>query len=206
MSACAPSASVRASVDDAWHLADSIRGESASPLHRKIFGGSALEGDRYRAYFERRVTEIRAEGVAFASCRGAVACSSGGGPDGGTIRVSERFAEPALPDYVRLSLLIHEARHAEGATHVVCPNPLIDPAGHELKSPFQGFVFSGQTECDSDENGAYGPQIVLLENIAGHCSSCDASLRGEARAYGDFLISLILSPDAREKLRQDSRE
>ena len=191
LSGCALSQLNQKAVDDDWRLADNIHGSAASPLHRKIFGDEPLDGSAYRKFFLKRVKNVSQEGIGFASCHNALACT-----ESDIVRISKQYSSLEIPSIIRLSFLIHEARHAEGWKHVICPKS-------NLKSPYQGLSMSGKEECDENEWGAYGTQIVMLGNVANSCTSCTEKTRNSAKKYSEFLINLILSPESREALRKD---
>jgi hypothetical protein len=169
-----------------------MKGNGATPLHRRIFGDGSLDGAQYKRFFDARVTRLEGEGIGFASCHGAFACSTASG----TVRLSDHYVEPEIPAVVRLSFLVHEARHAEGWGHETCP------AGTP-RSPFQNASLAGARECDPTELGANGVQIVMLKNIARYCTTCADELRHEADTFADFLLQLITSESARKILAAD---
>jgi hypothetical protein len=178
-------------VNEDWRFAQTIRGKRASALHRKLFGDAPLDGNLYRDYFDRRVQSVDGEGIGFASCHGALACHTGGR----SIRLSDSYGALSIPPVIRLSFLIHEARHVDGVNHVECPVGYV--------SPYQKVQLEGKLECDLDENGVYGPQIVMLKNIALYCESCTSEVREQARRYSVALMNLILSPESRKRLSDD---
>lgn len=199
MAGCSLSNGLHEKVNEDWRLAQRIRGSEASPLHRKIFGDAPLDGKLYRDFFERRVQEIKGEGLGFASCHGALACHT----EGKTVRLSKNYDSLPIPPVIRLSFLIHEARHIEGFSHVHCPAPLIDSEGKDVVSPYQKIDLGGQESCDREELGAYGIQIVMLKNIAKYCVTCSDETRTQADLYANFLMNLILSPLAKKHLEHD---
>ena len=190
---CSLPRGVKSRVRSDLEFAHSIHGIDATPLHRGIFGDGPLNGDRYVSFFEKRVTRIEGEGILFASCKGALACHAGGTE----IRLSKNYARLGLPQVVRLSYLLHEARHSEGWPHVKCP-----PGVH---APFTGVSLEGKKACDSSSLGAYGIQIVMLRNIEKFCGSCEKSVRQESGRFADALMDLIVSQSARHALVEDSR-
>jgi hypothetical protein len=194
VSACSLNEQTRQRLSSDWELCDSLRGSSASPLHAKIFGEGPVSGSRYHAYFTERAGAVQGEGILYASCHGAFACSQADGP----VRVSNAYGQLDLPPVLRLSFLIHEARHAEGVRHERCPE------GVSLVSPYQKVDLRGAQECDANEWGAYGVQYVWLTNIAHHCTSCSATERKQALDYSGFILRLVNSPDARARLISDA--
>jgi hypothetical protein len=104
---------------------------------------------------------------------------------------------------VRLSLLLHEARHTDGWPHEKCPEPFLDGEGKEVVSPYGGRSLSGAPACDSNAEGSYGLQYVMLKNIEAHCDSCSSNERSQAAQFARFTLQLIQSPAAREKLLTD---
>lgn len=179
-------------VDSDLLWAGTIRGTSVSPLHRQIFGSALLDGRDYVRFFRERVDHITGEGILFAGCRGALACHGGAR----TVRVSSDYAELPIPRVIRLSYLLHEARHTEGWPHEKCEGP--------GRTRYQGLALDGLDACESSALGAYGIQIVMLRNVARSCESCDARTRHEAADYADDLLKRINSREARDLLENDS--
>jgi hypothetical protein len=192
ISGCALSDALQSTVNQDWKFAQTIRGTAASPLHRKIFGDGPLDGKLYRDFFDRRVDRIEAEGFGFASCDGALACNGGDR----IVHLSKSYGTLDVPPVIRLSFLIHEARHVDGYTHEICP-------AMREKSPYQNISLSGKRSCDDSALGAYGVQIVMLRNIAEYCDSCSSLTRSDARSYSAYLMTLILSDRARSLLFTD---
>jgi hypothetical protein len=193
---CALPAETRARIDEDLKYCEGLEGGPASALHKSFFAADRIDGAAYRRFFETRIREIEGEGVLFASCGGAMACTD----RGGRMRVSRRYAELGMPRLLRVSLLIHEARHAEGWAHERCPSD-----GAALDAPFQKTDLRGAEACDATELGALGTQYVWLRDVASACSSCSSEERRQALDYSDFVLSLITSPQARERLRPEKQ-
>lgn len=197
---CALPETSRAHVDQAWRLADKIRGRSSSVLHQEIFGAGPLDGSAYRRFFDQRVRSIQEEGIFFASCHGAFACYEGRG----LVRLSKKFAEMEIPPVIRLSLLVHEARHADGFGHETCPDPFAGEDGRELKSFYDRVPLAGKPACETSSQGSYATQWVMLKNIERFCDSCDPETRKAAADFSAYLLQLIRSPSARAELLADT--
>lgn len=165
----------------------------ASALHARFFGADRIDCGAYRRYFERRIRRIEKEGWGFASCHGAIACTDASG----VLRLSSRFEDPGIPWAVKLSLLLHEARHAEGWAHVECP------ADRELRSPFQGADLRGTPQCDRDEWGALGIQYVWLAHSIRSDASREPRERQRTIDYSRFILQLV-EPGARARLIEDN--
>ena len=70
------------------------------------------------------------------------------------------FAAPATE---RVYALVHEARHADGPSHVRCPDayPFVS-----ARQP--GVVLAASEACDATADGAYGFQAALLFEVYAH--------------------------------------
>lgn len=197
---CALSPALRRQADSDLEWGRSLRGAEASPLHRKLFGDSPLDGRLYEAFFKQRVTRLAKAGT-FTGCAGAIACHGAWK----TVRLTEKYADPRLPQVVRLSLLLHEARHSDDGSHdhFVCPGSIRGPDGGPLRSPYLDVEVGGLRACDEEPLGAYGLQIVMLRNIQRYCGNCEPAVKTEAGRYADFLMNLIRSEEARRELLAD---
>jgi hypothetical protein len=193
--ACSLSPEVRTTYRTDLEFASSIRGKDASPLHRQIFGDHGLDGKDYVSFFLARVQEVKGEGVLFASCRGAFACNNGNHE----VRLSTQYVDARVPRIIRLSLLIHEARHSEGWPHEICPS-----GPESMSSQILGIDLHGKQACDPGALGAYGVQFVMLKNIQRFCETCSRQERTDAGKFADSLPALILEPKAKAILLQDS--
>jgi len=198
--ACALPGPLRRQADSDLAFARTLRGPDASPLHRKLFGDSPLDGGLYEAFFKARVTHLRGAGV-LTGCADAIACHGAMK----TVRLTERYADPRLPQIVRLSLLLHEARHSDDGSydHFTCSSKLQGPDGRPLRSPYLDVEVGGLRACDEDPLGAYGVQIVMLRNVQRFCETCEPEVKAEARRYADFLMNLVVSEEARRELASD---
>jgi hypothetical protein len=193
LTACALAPALRERMDDDFRFADRVHGRSATPLHRRIFGDSPIDGSLYRKFFESRVSKVVGENTIYGSCRGFTACHGGAH----VVQLSDRYGDPAIPQVARLSLLVHEARHSDGFSHVTCPAS-VGPS-HYLQLPL-----AGREACDVTALGGYGVQYVLLKNIERYCESCTSEDRIEAGRFADSLLQQILSPEERELLLRDA--
>lgn len=156
--------------------------EPEASVHRALFGTSRVDGVAYRAYFDRSVREIRGEGWLSSSCHGALACMD----RSGTLRLSSDYADlETIPPLIRISLLLHEARHAQGWEHEACSEQAPE------SSPYQGASLRARRACDPTDEGANGTQLHWLRAIAASCENCSDRERKQALDYTRFLAQLI---------------
>src|SRR3989338_7923129 len=113
-----------------------ILAQTASPLHREIFG--PVNGPAYIQFFENRITAI---GMHDCGGGNAVACVI---PfiDPSKMWLTDNFSRFSHPQIARMMIVFHEARHTEMENgnwmHATCPSPFRDKNGKEIKSIWTG--------------------------------------------------------------------
>ena len=182
----------------------SLSGDTATPLHQQIFKSVTLSGKSYENYFNSRVNIF-----GFSECSDDAAVIACVNPlsDVNKMWITTHYTTFNMPQVYRVSVMIHEARHTEGAHdfyfHEKCPTPFLDESGKDVKGIFSGVKLEGQEACDNIVTGAYGVEAIFLKNIEKHCLNCNEKVRMDGRIYGDNLIIRIINPSAREALRRD---
>lgn len=192
-------ASLRTQVADDLKYLSSLQGTGATPLHREIFG--AVDGRTYWRWFDRRIQFI---GKNLCGSDTAVACVLSAWD--GWIFISPQYSLTPHPQVARLSVLLHEARHAENGgdwKHSRCPKPFLDENGDDLRSLWTGALLEREYACDFTANGAYATQVVFLKNVSQRCANCSEKVRADAEIYGADLIRRITDASARAKLEKD---
>jgi hypothetical protein len=173
----------------------------ASPFHQEIFGD--FTGETYRRWFENRVQKAGTD-----SCGGqssVTACVFGIMPK--WIYLSPNYLKFSMPQVVRASILIHEARHNEPENrnwpHEKCPIPFQDENGEDIKGLFSGIRLEGVAACDQTALGSYGTQLIFLATIANHCQSCTEKVRADARMMADDTFKRMLGSPLKSALKAD---
>lgn len=174
-----------------------LRGSRASRLSDRDFGTRGrFDGESYLSFLLRHVDIVK-----FGPCNeGSFSCADVATPK--QIWITPSYF--GLSRVERVSYLIHEARHLDGARfmHAPCPMPFLDDAGQEIHTrSAAGLYLANLAACDYDETGPYGFQLVFLKNVATNCATCSKEDRGSASSLFDWLLYRILSPASKAKLR-----
>lgn len=104
------------------------------------------------------------------------------------------------PFIERVSILLHEASHANGSGHTSCPSRSLTGAAMIGRS---GEDLTGKLACDSWITGAYVKQIVFLRNLAANCDTCSASQKAEAQEFAESLMPRIIEPSVYKAILTD---
>jgi len=175
----------------------SLRGGSASRLHSQVFG--ALDGKTYLAFMEQRVASLSPF-----DCWGNAAAL--GCAVHKYVFLTENYFRRNIPQVVRVSILLHESRHAEssaGWPHATCPEPFLDKDGHDIVAPITQTPLAGKDACDTEALGAYGVGVIMLKNIEKNCSSCNGKIKLDAALFAEDGFGRIIDRQALETLRED---
>lgn len=148
-----------------------------SPYFQKIFGGS--EASNVVEFFDRHVSKIEWS----ADCPNGVIARVA---VGGDMQVCSEFLRASTPQVLRMSTLIHEARHMEknhgNWPHVACPTPYT----FEIEStPFQFKGHGLPLECDVNEFGGYGVEYAFLRSVVDSCENCSEKMKLDAQLLSD---------------------
>lgn len=173
-------------------------------FYRKYFGSKPDAPYRYVLKNLRRIGWINSEsdgqGVTIAI----------GDKSSGSIKLSAAYMK--LPLAMRLSGIIHEARHLFNSDqlHEICPSPYVfkmspGPNGEES---FAYTVFPIKAPdtpaCNSSEDSAYGVQFGFLQAILLSCTNCPDQLKQEAEAGKWRVLYRITDPEAAYRLWKQS--
>jgi len=122
----------------------------------------------------------------------AAACASG------ILFVYKMYA--SFPQIVRISYLVHEARHCESKNrhdHIQCPTR--DGFSYEGKFyKIPGIkALQKKWACDADSNGAYSVQAAFLANVFQYCTNCSEETKSLAKEHfvTDGLFRLVKERD-----------
>jgi hypothetical protein len=178
-----------------------IQGDTASPLHKEIFGN--VDGPGYVNFFETRVTA-----VGMNDCGGgkAVACVI---PffDPTKIWLTQNYVRFSHPQIAKMMVVFHEARHTESDHgnwgHATCPTPFVDDKGEEIKSIWTGATLAGEPACDVTPLGSYGSSTIMLKNISKFCKNCTDKVKMDAGIYADDQFKRIIDAEARRQMQRD---
>ena len=179
----------------------SIQGNSASPLHKEIFGD--VNGKKYVEFFESRVTAIGLD-----DCGGGkpVACVI---PyfDPSRIWLTQNYIKFDHPQIAKMMVVFHEARHTETKNnnwhHAECPTPFVDSQGEEIKSIWTGSSLAGEPACDSVSRGSYGSSTIMLKNVSKFCTTCNEKVKADAGIYADDQFKRIIGAGAQAEMKKD---
>jgi hypothetical protein len=182
----------------------SIAGETATALHKKIFG--KVDGADYTKFFETRVSAIGMN-----SCGGgnAVACVI---PfrDPSKMWLTQNFIRFSHPQVSRMMVVFHESRHTESQngnwSHATCPTPFRDANGKDMKSIWTGAMLAGEPACDETPLGSYGSSTIMLKNIAKFCTNCTDKVKMDAGLYADDQMGRIIDADAKQEMKDDFKQ
>ncbi len=171
-----------------------IQGSQSTPLHDKIFGGG-IDGELYAKFFQRRVS--------FVSYRASLSSIFIAAfiPSTREMVVSNKSLN--VPWVLRMGVLIHEARHADGYGHAKCPSPYLDENGEAIRSTWTGATLQGKALCDRTAVGSYGTEIVFYRNIERYCTNCTVEDSKVAGQEADRLMLRIISPNGKKELEDD---
>lgn len=180
---------------------DGIKGQTATPLHKSIFG--LVDGPSYTKFFNDRVTAIGMN-----SCGGGsgVACVI---PIKGATKMwlTQNFVKLSHPQVARMMIVFHEARHTEKKngfwSHATCPTPFLDANGKEVKSIWTGAKLAGEAACDDTPLGAYGSSTIMLKNISKHCANCTDKVKMDSGLYADDHLMRITDEVAKKEMQED---
>ena len=181
-----------------------ITGETATPLHMKIFG--KVDGADYTKFFETRVSAIGMN-----SCGGgnAVACVI---PfrDPSKMWLTQNFIRFSHPQVSRMMVVFHESRHTETQngnwSHATCPTPFLDENGKDMKSIWTGAMLAGEPACDETPLGSYGSSTIMLKNISKSCTNCTDKVKMDAGLYADDQMGRIIDADAKRQMLEDFKK
>lgn len=189
-------AAVRQQVTADMAFINGIRGETASPLHQKIFGKN-VDGPTYIQFFDSRVRSI---GMNSCGAENAVACVN---PFYGSNRIfiTSNYTQFDHPQIAKMMIVFHESRHTEDENgnwpHANCPESFPE------KSIWTGAALAGQNACDSTALGSYGASLIMLKNIQEHCTNCTDKVKMDAGIYADDQFKRIIAADAIEAIKKD---
>lgn len=180
-----------------------MRGSESTLRHREVFG--PLDGIAYLRYLEDRVRSVGMDDgediktIAYVDPRA----------DPTKVRLAKGYVAYDLPQIVRASALVHEARHTEPSNsywaHTDCPSPFKDENGKDVRGRLTGQLLAGQPHCDDTPIGAYGVEAIMLKNIAMFCATCSGKVRMDAALYGEDKYKRIFGQSARRALQDDFR-
>ena len=182
---------------------ESIEGTGATPLHQRIFGQGAIAGSAYLDFFSARITGFRVD--LNPTNKVAVAYNRQGL---NKLFLTPNFIKNDIPQVMRITVFLHEARHSERQhgfwSHSNCPDPYLDREGKLVRSIMTGIILSGEAACDKTAFGAYGIQAIALKNIQAFCANCTDKVKMDAGLYGDNDIdSRIIDSAAKQTLTND---
>lgn len=178
-------------------LLASMRGSSASPLNEKVFDARSVDGASYIRFLTDRLKTFGVEDPED-RCGGdhGVACLP---YKTHTMQIAPGYSRRSQIE--RISVLIHEARHAESSRsnwkHATCPTDLKSRVGKDMS------YIGGKPGCDDFAMGSYSVQVIFLKNVANHCENCTADVRQGAKALADDLIVRVIDEDAQSELDSD---
>jgi len=192
---------VQQQLSDDFAFIKTIRGSSASRLHREVFG--EVDGENYYKFFTSRVKSIGLD-----ECGGgnAVACVQ---PyyDPSKMWLTQNYIKFSHPQIARLMVVFHESRHTEtnhgNWMHAKCPTPFADENGREYTSIWTGASLAGEPACDRTAFGSYGSSMIMLKNVQKFCSSCTDKVRMDAGIYADDQFNRVIDAQARSSIRKD---
>jgi hypothetical protein len=178
-----------------------IKGGSATPLHKKIFG--TVDGATYVKFFNTRVSAIGMDDCGSAK---AVACVI---PfqDPSKMWLTQNFIKFDHPQISRMMIVFHEARHTESRngnwSHATCPTPFLDANGKDMVSIWTGATLAGEPACDVTPLGSYGSSTILLKNVQKFCTNCTDKVKMDAGLYADDQMGRVTDASARQQMESD---
>ncbi len=192
---------VRKQITQDMAFINTLQGNSATPLHKRIFG--ELRGPRYVEFFESRVS-----GVGMSTCGGgnAVACVM---PffDSSKIWLTRNYTDFSHPQIAKMMVVFHEARHTEDEhgnwSHADCPVPFVGEDGKEMRSIWTGAKLAGEAACDVTPLGSYGSSTIMLKNIQKSCTNCTDKVKMDAGLYADDQFKRITGAQAKSEMQKD---
>lgn len=176
-----------------------VRGNGATNLHRRIFGGD-VDGRIYGEWLKKRLRQIKVDP---AGCRDITRVFKKWTP-GGCVRPSlfgQRHVAWLTPRAAKLSdgglllMVAHEAQH-------------LAPEGRYRHSPCENPKEIGK-DCDRNELGAYTTTAVLVSNLANYCNNCQDEK--SKKLFESLMFHMVnslqrLEGPARESYEQNLRE
>lgn len=183
-------------------LLGAIRSPKQSRLHQEVFG--AMDGPTYLRWLGER---IKAVGYDPDDDRPGVA---GYAPtSSGRIYFTRNFIRLDMPQIIRISFLVHEARHKEAEhghwLHVECPTPFLDGEGRPIRARISQVLLEGKPACDVTPLGAYGVDVIFLGNVWRNCpaGACTDKTRLDAELFAKDELQRIIDLEAKDRLRKD---
>ncbi len=184
---------------------EGIQSPNVSELHRNIFKGidrelflnanaSTITGKEYRFWIKDRIQSI-------------IQADTASDPATHHLHVPSRYSKLDIPQIKRVSTLFHEARHMEPTqdywAHVDCPDPghqITDHFGNLTRSTLTSqpsaksidLTNSGDPACDQVIDGAYGVEMIFLQNTAQNCTNCSDLIKTSAKIYAEDRFQHIL--------------
>lgn len=181
---------------------DEIKGQSATPIFREIFGG-VLDGRVISDFLSVRVKTIDSDDCGNPLMAACVIHSL----SRSTLFVTDGYSKFDMPQVLRASILLHESRHTEKENgfwlHSYCPKPFRDWQGKQVVSIVTGAKLDGQQACDRSAYGAYATQAEFLKNTQLFCENCSEKVKMDAGLYGEDAVRRITDPGANLKVRTD---
>lgn len=192
--------SVRLQMSQDLEFIQGIQGQSASPLHQKVFG-PLVEGKAYVRFFAKRIQRVGRN-----DCSGGMACVLSF-YDSHKMFISDDYINYDIPQVLRLASLIHEARHSEEKElfwpHANCPVPYVDANKNPIRGIITGKLLEGTSSCDDDVLGAYGVEVIFMANLQKRCTNCSQKTLMDAALYAADSAKRIIGQSAVTKLNQD---
>lgn len=180
-----------------------ITGDNATHLHELVFGKGHIHGQAYYRFLNERVKAI---GYDNSAQKRGVAYSAVFEGRRSKLWITKAYTSEKYPRILRLSVLLHEARHCEKDSswlHSKCPIPFLDEKGHDVVT-YSGKPLAGkEVLCDADEHGSYGVQVLFLKNVEKYCANCSSDEKNQAGAWAYENFKHIAKPQARQNLIMD---
>lgn len=193
-------ATIKTQMEDDLTFIRTIKGSSATPFHKEIFGN--VDGTTYGKFFDTRIFKV-----------GLDAC--GGGSAVACVKMlylnkmwlTQNFIKFSHPQISRLMVVFHEARHTEimkgSWAHDTCPVPFLDENGKDKVSIWTGAKLQGEAACDSKYQGSYGSSTIMLKNIAKFCTNCSDKVKMDADIYAADQLGRINNANVKNAMLAD---
>lgn len=183
-----------------------IKGDGATHLNELVFGNGQMNGQAYYRFFSERVKAI---GYDNSTQKRGVAYSAVFEGRRSKLWITKAYTSEKYPRILRLSILMHEARHCEEDSswfHSKCPNPFLDEKGHDVVT-YSGKPLAGkEVLCDADEHGSYGVQVIFLKNVEKYCTNCSSDEEKQAGIWAYENFKHIAKPQSRKNLIMDFKK
>ena len=202
LTAASMESKVQAQVKEDLAFLGSIKSNHSSPFHVQFLG--QVNGEDYLRWVNQRIYNYQ-----YHAAKGGDQTTFAYYKPGGAymLYVTENYFKYSLPQIFRLSLIIHEARHAENIDgawpHATCPIPFVDSNKNDVIGYFTHAKMEGTSACDDQIGGSYSLAAIFLLNIAQNANNVTEKVKLDAKIFGEDTLKRVIPVQSQIKIKKD---